>query len=90
MVPAELVRQDLLAHAIQTVVFASLRVVADHNHLCHHSLVLEQVEAHAVKVADAGAIAHARYFLFSTLSPPIAVMELEAILPLYQAVLESC
>ena len=59
MVPAALVRGDVLVHAICTVAFVFLLVVADHHHLRHHSWELEQVEARAVKVADV--FAHAMY-----------------------------
>ena len=60
MVPVALVREGVPAHAIWTVPVVSLLVVADH--LRHHLLELEQVEARAVKVADA--TDHAMYFQF--------------------------
>ena len=62
-------------------------MVADHHHLRHHSLVLEYVEAHAVKVADAGVIAHAMYFLIQFFLYHLLVTELQASLAVYQAVL---
>ena len=64
MVPVALVREDVLAHAIWTVPVVFLPVVPDH--LRHHSLELELVEARVVKVADA--FAHAMYFWFTTFS----------------------
>ena len=73
-------REDIRAHTIWTVVFASIPVVADLHHLRHYSFVLEKVEAQSVKVADAGVIARARYFLFQLFLFYLLVMELETIL----------
>ena len=66
--------------------------MADHHHFRHHSSVLESVESRAVKVADAGVVAHAMYFLFPLFLHHMYVMELVAILAVYQvdlAVLET-
>ena len=60
-------------------------MVADHHHLHHLSFVLEYFEAQAVKVADAGVLAHALYILFQLFLNHLLVMELEAILTVYQA-----
>ena len=47
-------------------------MVADHHHLRHYSWVLEYVEAHAVKVADAGVNRSREVFPVSTLFVPPA------------------
>ena len=68
-------REDMIAHAIQTVAVVFLSVVAGHHH--HHSLECEYVEDLVMVIA--GAIAHA-------IDPPLLfslhqqVEELEVIL----------